>query len=92
MVTVVWSFTLGNLQLVEIDVAVLSTSREAHIIGKPVNAHDLTLMSSEAHAISDHTCIEFEYVDLLILDHAGEKMTSIRELNFVTALVHVRLE
>ena len=70
----------------------MATSREAHIIGIPVNAHDLTLVTSEAHAVSDGARIEIKYVDILILDHAGEEMASIGELNFVTALVHVRLE
>ena len=80
------------MQFVEIDLAILATSREAHIVGVPVNTHDLTLMSSETHTITDGTCVEIEYVDLLILYHAGEEMASIWELNLVTPLVHVRLE
>ena len=71
------SVTLGRMQFVEIDLAILATSREAHIVGVPVNTHDLTLMSSETHTITDGTCVEIEYVDLLILYHAGEEMASI---------------
>ena len=77
VVTGSWSVTLWRVQLIEIDPAVLATRREAHIVGIPVNAHDLALVSCEAHTVRNGTCVEIEYVDILILDHASEKMATI---------------
>ena len=87
-----WSRLFGIIQLVEIDLAILATRREAHIVGIPVNTHDLTLMSSEAHAIGNGARVEIEHVDILVLVDAGEEVASVRELYLVTPLVHVRLE
>ena len=70
----------------------MATRREAHIVGEPVNAHDLTLVSSEAHAIGNGASVEIEHMDLLILNHAGKEMASVRKLYLATALEHVGLE
>ena len=76
------------VQLIEVYVSILATSREAHIIMEPVNAHDFTLVAAELEALSVLTRVKVVDINVLILDNAGEQMTTVRELNLIATLEH----
>ena len=63
---------LGVVQLIEVYIPVLATSREPHIVMEPVNTHDFTLMTMELEALSVHAGVKVVDVNVLLRNHASE--------------------
>ena len=79
---------LSVVQFIEVYIPVLATSRESHIVMEPVNTHDFTLMTMELEAFSVDAGVKVVDINVLILDNAGEQMTTVRELNLIATLEH----
>ena len=77
------------VQFIEVYLAILATSWEAHIIMEPVNTHDFTLVSMELEALSVLSCVKVEDVNILFLNHAGEHVTTVWELNLIATFEHI---
>ena len=86
VVTVPLTDILRRVEVVEVDIAILTASREAHIVGIPVNAHDSAHMALELHIVRAVTRVKVVHMDVLLIENASEQVTSIREPNLITTL------
>ena len=85
------TLVVALVQVVEVDVAVNTARGEAHVIVEPIDRHDSAIMTSKHHAFWKMACVEVEDVNLLLVGHTGEQMTTIGEADLIAALDHDRL-
>ena len=75
-----------RVQVIEIDIAILAASSEAHIVWEPIDTHDSLHVTLELHTLSAIVGIEIVHMNMLFVSHSCEKVTSISESNLVAAL------
>ena len=82
----------GNwiVKIVEVDVAILSTCSEAHIVVEPVDSYDFVQVTCELHGFFALVSVEVVDVNVLVGAYDGEQVATVAEFDLAAAL-HLQL-